>query len=216
MDAIGRTADEPIPIAGIARTHSRRRNEGRWVPVVLITALIYGGVTVAAPRPIDTANSAIIVRVYKGGVFSPFGHDHEIAAPIAGGAVDTTARTVELHVNTAALKVRDEHVSDKDRAEIQTTMLGPNVLDSEHHAEIVFRSKSAEPSGGNAWILHGDLSLYGQTHPVDVDVRETGGHYRGKARFRQTEFGIRPVKIAGGTIGVKDEIQVEFDIQLAG
>ena len=157
-----------------------------------------------------------MLALNKAGVFSALGHVHEIAAPIAGGTVDTVARTVELHVNTAALKVNDEHISDKDRSEIQNTMLGPDVLDSEHQAEIVFRSKSAEPIGDHAWTLHGDLSLHGQSHPVAVDVRETGGHYRGRARFRQTEFGIKPVKIAGGAVKVKDEVQIEFDIQLGG
>ena len=130
--------------------------------------------------------------------------------------MDTAARTVELHVKTAALQVHDEHISEKDRSEIQTTMLGPDVLDSEHQAEIVFRSSSAEPTGDSAWTLRGDLTLHGQTHPVTVEVREMGGHYRGNARFRQTEFGMKPVKIAGGTVRVKDEIRIEFDIQLAG
>jgi hypothetical protein len=30
-----------------------------------------------------------------------------------------------------------------------------------------------------------------------------------------TEFGIEPVKVAGGSIRVKDEIRIEFDVQLA-
>jgi hypothetical protein len=38
------------------------------------------------------------------------------------------------------------------------------------------------------------------------------GRYRGSARFRQTEFGITPVTVAGGTIKVKDEVRVEFEI----
>jgi polyisoprenoid-binding protein YceI len=215
VDAIERTVDEFL-VAYRDRTQSRRGTQGRWAPAVLITLLLSGGLAAAAPRAIDTVNSVIIVRVYKAGIFSALGHDHKIAAPVAGGTVDAAARKVEVHVKTAALKVRDEHVSDKDRSEIQNTMLGPDVLDSEHQAEIVFRSKSAEPIGDNAWTLHGDLSLHGQSHPLAVEVRGSGGHYRGIVRFRQTEFGIRPVKIAGGAINVKDEIQIEFDIQLTG
>ena len=37
----------------------------------------------------------------------------------------------------------------------------------------------------------------------------------GSARLRQTEFGIKPPKIAGGTVRVKDEIRLDFDIQRA-
>jgi len=146
---------------------------------------------------------------------SALGHDHEIAAPIASGKVDTAARTVEIHVKAAALKVRDPNVSDKDRAEIQSTMLGTEVLDAASHPEIVFRSTTAGPAGAGSWTLNGNLTLHGQTRPVTVEVKEAGGHYTGTARLKQTEFGITPVKVAGGTIKVKDEIQIEFDIQLA-
>jgi hypothetical protein len=54
-------------------------------------------------RSIDTGNSVSVIttHVYKAGVLSAFGHDHEIAAPIADGRVDIGAREVELSVNTA-------------------------------------------------------------------------------------------------------------------
>jgi len=191
VDATERIVEDVNHVANRDREQSHRGTAGWWVPAVLITQLLSGGLAAAAPRPIDIANSVIIVRVYKAGIFSALGHVHEIAAPVAGGTVDTAARTVELHVNTAALKVRDEHVSDKDRSEIQNTMLGPDVLDSEHQAEILFRSTSAEPIGDNAWTLRGDLSLHGQSHPLAVEVREIGGHYRGIARVRQSEFWCR-------------------------
>ena len=94
-------------------------------------------------------------------------------------------------------------------------MVGPEVLDAEHYPEIVFRSTGAESAGDGAWRLRGNLMIHGQSRPVEVEVRENGGRYRGGARFKQSEFGIKPVKVAGGAIRVKDEIQIEFDIQLA-
>ena len=155
------------------------------------------------------------VRVYKAGVFSALGHDHEIAAPIAGGTVDSAAHTVEIRVKAGALKVRDPNVSDKDRAQIQSTMLGSEVLDAASNPEIVFRSTTAAPGGAASWTVNGNLTLHGQTRPVTVEVKEAGGHYAGTCRLKQTEFGIVPIKAAGGTIRVKDEILIEFDIQLA-
>jgi polyisoprenoid-binding protein YceI len=168
-----------------------------------------------AERAIDTANSTMTVKAFKAGMLSAFGHDHEISAPIASGKVDAAAKHVELRVNASALRVRDPKASDKDREEIQKTMLGPEVLDAEHHSEIAFRSTSAEQAGEGSWRVHGDLTLHGQTHPVDVEVKETNGRYVGSARLRQSEFGIKPVKVAGGTVKVKDEIVIDFDIQLA-
>jgi len=169
----------------------------------------------AQQRAIDTEKSVMTVRVYKAGVFSALGHDHEIAAPITNGAVDAAAHMVEIHVKAGALKVRDPNVSEKDRAEIQSTMLGAEVLDAAGHPEIVFRSTTVAPGGAGSWTVNGNLTLHGQTRPVTVDVKETGGHYVGTSRFKQTEYGMTPVKVAGGTIRVKDEIRIEFDIQLA-
>jgi polyisoprenoid-binding protein YceI len=176
--------------------------------------LAWAAVAGAQPRAIDAEKSVMTVRVSKAGVFSALGHDHEIAAPIAAGSVDTAARTVEIHIKTAAMKVRDPNASDKDRAEIQSTMLGPDVLDAAGHPEIVFRS-TVSPGGAGSWTLNGNLMLHGQTHPVTVQVKEAGEHYSGTCQFKQTEFGITPIKVAGGTIKVKDEIRIEFDIQLA-
>ena len=77
-----------------------------------------------------------------------------------------------------------------------------------------FRSTGVESVDTTSWKVHGNLTLHGQTRVSTVEVRETGGHYRGSSRFKQTDFGIKPVKVAGGTIRVKDEIRIEFDIQL--
>lgn len=165
-------------------------------------------------RAIGTEKSTMTVRVYKAGVFSAFGHDHEIAAPIAGGTADLGAHSVELRVNARALRVGDPGASEKDRDQIQKTMLGPEVLDTERHQEIVFRSTEAEPGAGGVWHVRGTLTMHGESRPVMVEVREQGGHYIGSARLKQTDFGIKPVKVAGGTVRVKDEIRVDFDIQL--
>jgi polyisoprenoid-binding protein YceI len=180
--------------------------------------MLLPGWTVAAnaqQRAIDTGKSVMTVRVYKAGLLSALGHDHEIAAPVADGAVDTTAHRVELHMKAGTLRVGDPKISDKDRAEIQSTMLGPEVLDVERYPEISFRSTGAEPMGSGSWKVHGNLTLHGQTRPVAVEVGERAGHYVGNSRFKQTDFGIKPVRVAGGTIRVKDEIRMEFDIQLA-
>ena len=186
--------------------------KGKVNSVLLATWIV--SAAFAQPRSIDTAKSTVTVRVYKSGVFSALGHNHEISAPIADGKVDIMARQVELRVDTRTLKVLDPGVSEKDRAETQKVMLGSEVLDAEARPSIVFRSTSAEAAGTGAWKLHGSLTLHGQTQTVDVDVREEGDHYVGTSRFKQTAFGIQPVKAAGGTIRVKDEIRIEFNIQL--
>ena len=169
----------------------------------------------AAPHAIDTKASTLTIHVGKTGAFSAFGHEHVIAAPIASGSADAAAKHVELRVDAAALRVHDPKGSESDKAQIQKTMLGPEVLDAERFHEIIFKSTSAQENGSGAWTVAGSLTLHGETRPVTVTVREQNGRYTGSATVRQSEFGIKPVKVAGGTVKVKDDVQIEFDIRLA-
>jgi len=169
-------------------------------------------VNASSQTAIDTARSVLTVRVYKAGMLSGFGHEHTIRARMQNGTFDEEKRTVTFVVDARALRVLDSDVSDKDRAEIQTTMVGPKVLETEHFYEIRFRSTEVSRSSDNRWTVLGNLTFHGQTHPLKVDVEREQGRYRGSARLRQSEFGITPVKVAGGTIKVKDEVRVDFEI----
>jgi polyisoprenoid-binding protein YceI len=162
----------------------------------------------------DLTRSTLTVRVFKAGLFSAFGHNHEIRAPIARGSFDESANlpSVELQVDTRQLQALDPDLSAKDRAEVQQTMLGPTVLDSARFPQIRFRSLTVEKAGEGKWRVHGDLTVHGETRPVLVEVNGGSGHYRGSASVRQTDFGIKPVSAAGGSIKVKDEVRVEFEI----
>jgi polyisoprenoid-binding protein YceI len=166
----------------------------------------------SSQKAIDTERSVLTVRVYKTGLLSALGHEHEIRAPIQKGTFDEGKNTVEFVVDARTLRVLDSDVSEKDRTEIQSTMLGPKVLDSAEFHEIRFHSTDVSRAGEDRWILHGDLTLHGQARPVKVDVERRNGRYRGSAQLRQKEFGITPVTVAGGSIKVKDEIRVEFEI----
>ena len=170
----------------------------------------------AQQHAVDVQKSKLTVRVYKSGLFSAFAHDHEIVAPILSGTAEISDHpSVKLEVDARALQVVDPDTSEKDRSDIQKTMLGPDVLDSERFHEIVFQSTAVEQNGAERWVVHGNLTLHGQSQPVTVDVLREAGHYTGHATIKQTNFGIKPVRIAGGTVKVKDEVRIEFDVQLA-
>src|SRR5438874_13692273 len=161
---------------------------------------------------IDPQKSSITVRVFKAGVFSAFGHEHEISAPMQQGSFTENPGSVELTVDARRMRVMDKGVSEKDRTEIQQTMLGPKVLDSEKFPEIRFQSTSVERLGEGKWAILGDLTIRGETRPVKVRVEGQNGHYRGIVELKQKDFGITPVTVAGGTVKVKNELRVEFDI----
>jgi polyisoprenoid-binding protein YceI len=168
----------------------------------------------AQQHNLDTQKSTLTIHVGKTGVFSGLGHEHEVHAPIQSGTADTGSHpAVEMHVDARALRAIDKGESEKDRAEVQKTMLGPEVLDSEHHQEIVFKSTGAEPDGQGRWTLRGNLTLRGQTRPVTVHVALKDGRYTGQMVVKQTDFGITPPGKAG--VRAKDEVRIEFDVRLA-
>ena len=176
----------------------------------LVCALI---VSAQQQHNIDTQKSTLTIHVGKTGAFSAFGHEHEVRAPIHSGTADTGSHpAVEIRVNAGELRVIDKDDSDKDRVEVQKTMLGPEVLDSQHHQEILFRSTGAESSGQGKWTLRGNLTLRGQTRPITLQVMLKDGRYTGQTAVKQTDFGIKPPGKAG--VRAKDEVKIEFVVWL--
>src|ERR1700719_3918598 len=176
-------------------------------------SLVYVLGVSAQQHNVDTQKSTLTIHVGKTGAFSAFGHEHEVRAPIHSGTADTGSHpAVEIHVNAPELRVIGKDDSEKDRAEVQKTMLGPEVLDSEHHQEIVFKSTGAEPAGPGSWTLRGNLTLRGQTRPVTMQVTLKNGRYSGEPAVKQTDFGIKPPGKAG--VRAKDEVKIVFDVRL--
>jgi hypothetical protein len=181
----------------------------------------------AQMKAIDVSKSTLKIRVFKSGAFSAFAHDHEVEAPIAEGTIDegktdqgktdqgktgsSAHASVRLRVDSRKMRVLDPDTSADKRAEIQHTMQG-QVLNVEKFPEISYQSTAVASRGEGHWEVRGTLTLHGKQQPVAVNVSSQGGHYRGSASIKQSDFGIEPIRIAGGTVKVKDELKIEFDI----
>jgi polyisoprenoid-binding protein YceI len=164
----------------------------------------------------DLQHSKMTVYVGKQGLFAFAGSNHEVSAPIASGSFDDATHAVELTVDAAKMQVLDPKASAGDRAKIESNMIGPEVLDAKKFPVISYRSTKIEAADARDWSVEGNLTLHGQTHAVNVQLRKVDAtHFSGSATVRQTEFGITPPKVAGGAVKVKDEVRVEFAIALA-
>jgi polyisoprenoid-binding protein YceI len=108
--------------------------------------------------------------------------------------------------------VLDPKLAADKRAEVQARMLGPEVLDTRTFPDITFRSTSIEAAGAGRWTVTGRLTIHGATRPATFPVVRRDGRYRGTVALKQRDFGIEPITVAGGTVKVKDELKVEFDI----
>ena len=165
-------------------------------------------------KTIDTQRSSLLIHVGKAGLFSAAAHEHWVEAPITGGTVDDASATpsVRFTVQTAKLKVKpDKALSPKDTAEVQSNMQ-TEVLESSRYPEIVFRSTHVQTSGPNAWNVDGSLTLHGATKPVSILVSRESDAYVGTVRIKQTDFDIQPIKIGGGVVKVKNELEIQFRI----
>jgi polyisoprenoid-binding protein YceI len=179
--------------------------------LTICSALLFGQAA-SAVKAIDVERSTMTVRVFKSGLFSFAGDDHEIQAPITAGSVDEEKRSVEIAVDAKKLKVLDPKLSEGKRTQVQQKMLSADVLDPDRYPEIRFQSTGVQPKGNEGLVVNGNLTLHGQTRPVVVNVTGKSPHYRGKATVKQTDFGMKPVTVGGGTVKVKDEVEIEFDI----
>ncbi|MBV8082667.1 MAG: YceI family protein [Candidatus Eremiobacteraeota bacterium] len=170
------------------------------------------GVARGATHTIDVAQSHIAVFVYKSGLFAFAADNHVINAPIASGQLDDPLTSVSFVVTASQLKVLDPNSSDNNRTQVQARMESPDVLDPAHFPTIEFKSTNISGSPTAGWDVSGQLTLHGQTKPVKLHVTESAGHFKGSTTLKQTDYGIAPITIAGGTVKVKDDVRIEFDI----
>lgn len=167
-------------------------------------------------QPIDVRKSKLTIFVYKAGLLRAFGDDHVISAPISRGEVSVSpSPAVQFVVKTADLVLLDSHLDEEKRTEIRTRMLGPDVLDTAKFPNITFESTNIDSTAAERWTVSGRLTIRGITRPLLFPVALVNGRYHGDARIQQRDFGIEPIRIAGGTVQVKDELKIEFDIAVA-
>lgn len=179
------------------------------LPLALISCV---GRVAGQVAPIDTAHSRLLIHVSKTGVFSGFADNHEVEARIAKGTLDAKSGQLRLAVDSRQMQVLDPQLPPDKRRQVQERMLGPEVLDSTHFPEIIFESTHVEHGQEGVVVVNGRLSLHGVTKPVSLVAHLKKGGYTGTFALRQRDFGITPVSIAGGTVKVKDELAIEFDI----
>lgn len=172
---------------------------------------------------IDAANSRVLIEVGKTGAFSFAGHSHEVLAPAVSGRVtfdpgDWQHSAVSLQFDAGALKVTGKGDPPSDIPKVQAVMLGDEVLDVKRFPTVAFQSRrvSATPKTAASvdLVIEGDLTLHGRTRPETVRataaLEPDGMAVRGGFVIRQTDFGMQPVTAAGGTVRVKDEVDVQF------
>jgi polyisoprenoid-binding protein YceI len=172
---------------------------------------------------IDRERSTFTVRAFATGLLSAFGHNPTIAIPDFEGKMVFNPETVEqsslrLVIHAASLNVTDD-IREKDRMDINRAM-HEEVLQSDSYPDIIYECSRMTASkigeGQYGGTLNGELTLHGvkRTQPVPVRISMNGDvlHATGEFSVRQSDYDIRPVSAAAGTVKLKDELKLSFDI----
>lgn len=172
---------------------------------------------------IDTSQSRFTVQASADGLLSMFGHNPIIAirgfggdAKFLPGTLGAASLLMLVQANSLAVTGK---VSDKDRREIER-MMHQDVLKTALYPEIVYASTSVSVNQITAdqyqVQITGNLSLHGVTRqcPINAQVTMNGHSLRAQGKFslKQTDYQMKPVSVAGGTLKVKDNLQFSFDI----
>ena len=165
----------------------------------------------------------VVLKTGRAGMAAMAGHDLtieitswsaqvEVPDEDAGGV---TAATVTARLDLGSLAVREgsggaKPLSDSDRRDIKKTLSG--ILGD---GEATFASSRIVRSGASGGAIEGTLTIKGKSQPVRLQVTEPQpGKYRGSATIQQTAFGIKPYTGFFGALKLKDEVGVEFEVEL--
>lgn len=169
--------------------------------------------------------SRVLIHVGKAGALGFAGHVHEVEAPVSGSVTVDRSNLANSQVvaefDSASLRVTGRDEPPQDVPQVQQVMLSERVLDAKRYPKIVFRSKRITVTGtsGQSVTLEvgGELSLHGRTAPavahVRVGLKDGSLSAEGTTTVKQSAFGIEPVTAAGGSIRVKDDLDITFTVQ---
>jgi polyisoprenoid-binding protein YceI len=167
----------------------------------------------------DASQSQFRVRAFAAGMLSFLGHSPTFAVRDFGGRLTVeNGMALELLVKADSLALTDP-VGDADRREIEGT-LRRDVLEVPRYPQILYEAAkvAAEPVAAGRYHLRigGRPALHGvtRTQPVDADLLafDDGVRMQGETALRLSDYRIRPVTTLGGTIRLRDEVKLLFDI----
>jgi len=172
---------------------------------------------------IDTRASRFTVRAFATGIMSAMGHDPTIGIRDFSGEMTfdpekVKASTFQLSIKSSSLSVQDD-ISDKDRREMERLM-NEQVLEVSQFPLIRYQAPSISVTKMEGTLysatLDGRLTFHGVTRNESVTARVAlvGTMLRASGEFSlsQSNYGIKPVSVAGGALRLKDELKLSFEI----
>jgi polyisoprenoid-binding protein YceI len=172
---------------------------------------------------VDARASRFTVQAFATGLLSAMGHNPRIGIRTISGEVDFSADAAQaasfrLTMKASSLGVLDD-ISDKDRREIEK-MMNEQVLESSKYPDIIYEAPNVTIAriDGSLYSasLAGSLSFHGVTRNQSITARiaqfDEMIRASGEFTLNQSDYGIKPISVAGGALKVKDELKFSFEM----
>lgn len=180
---------------------------------------------------VSNPDSLITIEVLRGGPLARLGHNHVIAVRRIDGvlmlAEPFTQSTFELRLPVNGFTVDEAQlrakagtdfatpVPEAARAGTRSNLLGADLLDAAHYADIWLRSQHIRKTPRGAMVQL-QIRLRDAVHTVELPLelkrepeRLTAG---GEITLRQSELGLTPFSAMLGALQVQDAMRVRFHI----
>lgn len=165
-------------------------------------------------------NARLQVKTERRGAAAKAGHDLTIDVTSWEGTLeageDPERFRLNLAVDPRSLQVREgtggvQALGEDDKLEIKQT-IEDEVLGDQ---PIEFHSTEVEPREGGRLRVSGELTLNGNTHPLDFVLEVSPeGQASAQAIITQSVWGIKPYSGLFGTLKVRDEVEVVAEASL--
>jgi len=177
----------------------------------------------------------VYIYTFKEGLLSKLAHDLLIDVTNFKVNVNVPEKgfssgNLDLELQANSLKVicalkegerQPDTLKEKDIADIERDT-AKKVLHPDKYPTVNFCSKEILEKPGLSYKLDedgyhvkGELSLHGVTKPVEFNVKITNGkNLTGMITLLQKDYGIKPFKAMLGTLKIKNEINIGFDLSL--
>ena len=167
----------------------------------------------AGQYELDPNHASLIWKLNHLGFSTFLGSFNDFEASLDFDPEDIENASLEVVIDTSSL--------DVDIPEFEEELRGDNWFDVEVHPQAVYRTTSfLEAVDEDTFIFAGDLTLLGNTAPVNLEVNFHGGGrnfltrsytvgFSGSARFNRSDFGLDRFT----SFGVGDEIDLEIHVE---
>jgi len=197
----------------------------------LLMVLLSTPIARATTYKLQVGTSEIVIKVYKGGAFKALGHNHIISTHDITGTINWNRKNLqdtsfELVIPVNDFRVDDpklrkqagkdffKEVGDNARKGTRKNMMGRKVLDAENFPQIIVTSKSIKQNKASQLNVTVELTIHGisraVTVPVVIKQNAEVISVNGKFSLLQSDYGIKPLSAAFGSIVVKDRIDIRF------